>query len=83
MIRRRLRISGYLAPRLLPSDRRRRRNDVPVRGRLRQTWVGTDQVRGFELIGSDRLSLTARTPGDTDFSVNYVGANVLIWERIR
>ncbi len=54
-----------------------------VRGSLRQTWVGTDQVREFELIGSDRLSLTARTPGDTNFSVNYVGANVLIWERIR
>ncbi len=54
-----------------------------VRGSLRPTWVGTDQVREFELLGGDRLSLTASTPRGTNFSVNYVGANVLIWERVR
>lgn len=54
-----------------------------VRGSLRQSWVGTDQVRDFEMIGGDRLSLTANTPPETEFSTNYAGANVLIWERMR
>ena len=54
-----------------------------VRGSLRPTWVGTDQVRDFELLGGDRLSLTASTPRGTNFSVNFVGSNVLIWERVR
>ena len=54
-----------------------------VRGSLRQSWVGTDQVRDFELLDGDRLSLTANTPRNTEFSTNYAGANVLIWERIR
>lgn len=54
-----------------------------VRGSLRPTWVGTNQVREFELLDGDRSSLTATTPRDTNFSVNYVGANVLIWERVR
>ena len=54
-----------------------------VRGSLRQSWVGTDQVREFEMIGDDRLSLTANTPRNTEFSTNYAGANVLVWERIQ
>jgi hypothetical protein len=54
-----------------------------VRGSLRQSWAETDQVREFELLGDDRLSLTANTPRNTEFSTNYAGGNVLIWERIR
>jgi len=44
-----------------------------VQGSLRPTWVGTDQIREFELLGSDRLSLTASPPRGTDVSYNICG----------
>ncbi len=50
-----------------------------VRGSLAPTWVGTDQVRKFELLGNDRLSLSATMGDDT----NVAGENVLVWERVR
>lgn len=49
-----------------------------VRGSLAPTWVGADQVREFEFVGSNRLRLSARLGEET----TVPGENVLTWERV-
>ena len=54
-----------------------------VAGSLAPTWIGSDQVRAYEIIDRNRLRLTARLQDDDVLaSAGAGGTNVLIWERI-
>jgi Lipocalin-like domain len=64
-------------------DERARTITHHVVGSLAPSWVGTDQVRGYEFSSDDRLELTARI-GDESVAkaAAAVGTQVLVWERI-
>lgn len=53
-----------------------------VQGSLAPSWVGTDQIRQFEFLGSDRLRLTADISERDRFGDVATGRQILVWERI-
>ena len=54
-----------------------------VQGSLRPSWVGTDQLRGFELLDDDRMALTVVLGDAASSDTNFPGSNILMWERLR
>jgi hypothetical protein len=52
-----------------------------VQGSIRPSWIGSDQVRGFEMIDADHMKLFAITGGTASGGTNFPGSNVLLWER--
>jgi hypothetical protein len=54
-----------------------------ISGCLAPSWIGSDQVRGYDLIGEHRLRLTAELAADDILGpAGAGGSNVLIWERM-
>ena len=54
-----------------------------VQGSLRPSWVGTDQLRSFELLDNDRMALTVVLGDAASSDTNFPGSNILMWERLR
>lgn len=55
-----------------------------ISGSLAPSWIGSDQVRGYELIGDNRLQLAAELSTDDILgSAGAGGSNVLFWDRIQ
>lgn len=53
-----------------------------ISGCLAPSWIGSDQVRGYDLIGEHRLRLTAELAADDILGpAGAGGSNVLIWQR--
>lgn len=54
-----------------------------IAGSLAPSWIGSRQVREYEIIDQNRLRLTARLQDDdVAASSGAGGTNVLVWERI-
>ena len=54
-----------------------------LEGAMDQTYMGTDQVRGFEFVGDDTLLLTAINDDELAREAGLNGTSVLTWERVR
>ncbi len=52
-----------------------------VQGSIRPSWIGTDQVRGVEMVDADHMKLSALTGGTASGATNFPGSNMLLWER--
>jgi Lipocalin-like domain len=54
-----------------------------VAGSLAPSWIGSEQVREYEMVDENRLRLTARLPSeDVLASAGAGGTNVVVWDRI-